>query len=791
MSRKPTANGAETKPTLTVVEGRDPRALLPLDNVALVLVALALVLAPLLGGSFATPPNLALLMEGPFSSLTTVGIPLITALVALAVAVTVWREGKRPVAIGAVPGLAGAMLLLGAWASLSVFRSHALYLSLNALSVLLAALMVGGLVSRLSRDRNGFAALLVAVIVAGSLVALLGLREYLFKWREGIWFYRTFATFANPDFLAGYLLLTLPLTLAAFASVKERLARFGFGIGLALQSACLLLTGSRAGVAVLGIAILFWLLMLAVSKAAARRWSRVGLGLALFVVFAAFASAPTRSRVVNENAPTPAPTATAPSAPGNPAPTPPAKPAGGALSAMEATAESQSHSGSFRRYTWIGTVNMAKANPALGTGIGTFEIAYPRYAETAFTAHAHNSYFQLMGEIGFPGLLFLLAGLAIATAFATRILLLFRNVTPEDDEPEPATPGLYGSLGIDAPGILLAGLLASVFATLLHSFIDSDWYIVGTVITLSVVVALLIALARDLAPLATQTPRPLAGAMLGAGVALCLFVLWRAGTTGIARWNEAEAKLAFASGQGQVALTSDQAAASADPLDPEPRLELALIYAAIRRPDDALAELTKAVQAAPIGKTFYRLGQFYLHNSDLDRSATAFEQARNAEPRNLQNMHALADVYKRAGKSDRAAAVYQEIVALEHAPYGQVRAMPEVVETDFGYAHAGLADIAYEANRWADATAEYERAAGVMREFWQRRNQQLSQAISTDKRQKLTELYDSILTRWQDTLTKQGKTAEAAKIAAEQAQFHKERDAEGVPTTPTMGDVNL
>ena len=48
----------------------------------------------------------------------------------------------------------------------------------------------------------------------------------------------------------------------------------------------------------------------------------------------------------------------------------------------------------------------------LGTGVGTFQIAYARYAETAFTLHAHNSYLQWMGETGIPGMLFLLTGLA-------------------------------------------------------------------------------------------------------------------------------------------------------------------------------------------------------------------------------------------------------------------------------------------------------------------------------------------------------------------------------------------
>ena len=73
----------------------------------------------------------------------------------------------------------------------------------------------------------------------------------------------------------------------------------------------------------------------------------------------------------------------------------------------------------FRKWTWIGTVRMVRANPLLGTGIGSFPIAYGRYSETAFTNHAHNSYLQWAGEVGIPGGLLLLTGFAAATAFAT------------------------------------------------------------------------------------------------------------------------------------------------------------------------------------------------------------------------------------------------------------------------------------------------------------------------------------------------------------------------------------
>src|SRR5439155_548794 len=56
--------------------------------------------------------------------------------------------------------------------------------------------------------------------------------------------------------------------------------------------------------------------------------------------------------------------------------------------ASHAPEDTQAHSGEFRKRTWMGTVRMAVRNPWLGTGIGTFAVAYPRYSDIAFTAHA-------------------------------------------------------------------------------------------------------------------------------------------------------------------------------------------------------------------------------------------------------------------------------------------------------------------------------------------------------------------------------------------------------------------
>jgi putative inorganic carbon (HCO3(-)) transporter len=800
MSRRPpprpaVANGTDRQHKAElghpVASDRDPLSLTQLDWIALLLAAIALLIAPLGAGYFPTPlpyapENARYLSTGLSAFLDLLGIPLPVALTAAAFGLMAWREGKRPVAIGAVRGMAGALIALAGWAILSLVRSHVLYLSLNALAVLLAALLLGGLASRLGRDRRGFIALLLALVAAGSIVAGLGVHEYLQQWIQGDKLHRVFATFANPDFLAGYLLLTLPLTLSAFVAATDRTIRLVLGVCLALQSGCLLFTGSRAGVGILLLALAIWLVLAALSGAAAGRWKPILAGLVVVGIGALLASAPLMSRVANTGLP---------EAPKH----------SSALAAVGAAAEAQSHSTNFRRYTWIGTVAMVKANPILGPGIGTYDTTYPRYAVTDYTAHAHNSFLQWAAETGVPGVLLLLTALAAATAFAVHVLLLPRRAVeseghagPPGDRPRTAasgpltwTAGLTPQLTFTQPRLLLTGLLTAVLASMLHSLFDSDWYIVATLFTFSAVLALLVALSRDLAPLATQVPRPLSPLLIGGGSLVALFLLWRAGSTGMARLDMAEGAQAVQDQQAHAALDAYQAAAGADPLDPEPRLALAQLYVILQSPAEARQQLAEATHLAPIGKTFYRLGQFYVRmaaqdtdtaarTNDLNQAIAAFRHAREAQPNNVQNLRALAEAFMQAQQTGQAAEVYRTMIDMENGPFGKVRAVPERQETDFAYAHAGLADIAYANRDWSEAAKQDAQAAAILGAFWMERSWEINQLLSPDKRNALLQLYDSVLTQWQDALRAQGpqQAPQAAHVAETQRQFREEKAAD-------------
>ena len=759
---------------------RDPRALNRLDWIGLVLIALALALAPLFAGSFANLQAMPVL-EDSFSVLSSLGLPAIACLTGSAIAVLLWREQKRKVAIGAVPGLAGMAVLLAGWSLLTVIRSATVAASLNALMTLLCALLLAGCISRVSRDPKGLKALLMTVIAAGSVAAALGVHEYLGSYR-GNPQYRTFSTFVNPDFLAGYLLLTLPPTLAAFVVVKERLEGLLLGIGLTLQVACLGMTGSRAGFGMFAVSLVAFLIVCQALKLARGRGRMLGLALAL-LLFGAFAGRlPLTARVG-----TPLPSTNASTTP---------------RSGTGSAPDSQAHSAQFRRYTWIGTVRMATAHPVMGTGIGTFETAYPRYAETAFTAHAHNSYLQWAGETGIPGELFLLAVIAAATAFAAHVLVSRRTSPDDADGPAPLEPATVA----DARYLLLAGLLTAILASLLHSLFDSDWYVCATLVTFAAIIALTIGLARDIAPLATQIPRALGREMKVIGLALALFLGVRGLSLGASRAYLAAGESALREGRLDDAVALFRFPITLSPLDPMGHLERAAAEERLGRLDAARDDLNSAAHAAPIGKTTYRLGVFYLRHQQLDLAESVLRSERAVEPRNVQSMRVLADALAAhagialssglhpgdsaveappaptdANRIEEASRLYGEMNKLETSPYGLVRAMPEIPETEFIYGHAGLGDIAFAQKDFRKASDQYREAERLLSQYWSVRNTDMNREFrSPQKRSALDTLYSIVLTRLQIVLRRQGPMGrqEAQTVGIEQHKIELENQKE-------------
>jgi O-antigen ligase len=333
------------------------------------------------------------------------------------------------------------------------------------------------LARRAANDKRHLYGLLLAAVVGSAYVSQTGILEYLPFFLAHQTSHRVFST-STPDFLAGYLVLLLPVTLAlllqmpSFRSLTPLVRRAGvliLGIIFVFQLVTLLTTGSRFGLVSLLVGFLVFgasLILAVKSGLVLGRTSRVLLG-AMFagvVLVGVIFAQPVIGRLHNVN----------------------------------------DNSAAFRKWTWEGSAKMAAANPVLGTGIGTWPDLYPRYALTGFTRLAHNSYLQLADECGVPALLALLATLGLLGVSLKRGVL-----NPENDS-----------------RLLLCGLTGALGAGAVQNLIDSDWYVFFLGATFWTLAGLATGIASSAAP-GVKIPRmslPVVLAVGGVAAALCVLM---------------------------------------------------------------------------------------------------------------------------------------------------------------------------------------------------------------------------------------------------------------------------
>lgn len=232
-------------------------------------------------------------------------------------------------------------------------------------------------------------------------------------------------TFFYPNTFAGFLVLALPFTLGSLLDLPPT-ARAALGmriVTLALGGFLLWATGSKGGL-VSGAAAAAGFAFLAVVKRRpewkARMLAGAGtVGIAILLL--------------------------------------------GVLGPLSPDAlASRAESIAVRDVYWDAGVRIWKSHPVLGVGINNFQEHFTQHKDERQeeTLRAHNDYLQVLAELGIPGLLALLAVLAVAA----------RHVAvPEAIPPEAATDPV--PLGL-AGGALAAGLLGSyVFQ---RSFGDID-----------------------------------------------------------------------------------------------------------------------------------------------------------------------------------------------------------------------------------------------------------------------------------------------------------------------------
>lgn len=139
--------------------------------------------------------------------------------------------------------------------------------------VLISCILMFGyfLTANLMRTERWLKRCVWALIVSGTVVAIVGILQYLFAmpqmnaWLDTSYFYdiegRAVSVFDNPNVLASYLVLILPFTLLGMVQAKKRKEKLLYHISVLSVLVCLVLTWSRGAWLAVLVSVLIFALM--------------------------------------------------------------------------------------------------------------------------------------------------------------------------------------------------------------------------------------------------------------------------------------------------------------------------------------------------------------------------------------------------------------------------------------------------------------------------------------------------------------------------------------------------
>ncbi len=569
-------------------------------------------------------------------------IPSLSMQALVLTAAVVWMVRSHREGAVVLPGrwISGLILALAACLLLSAWKSASLYLTIRELLNFASYLLVFLMAMSLAAHRKALYAIIGSLCISALIVGLQGVKEYILTGGGG---WRVFSTFFNPDFLAGFAALMLPVALGWYLSRTSFAVSLVSWLSVLYLTAAALMTGSRFGAlcAVIGV-VIFCVLVIVSGNARRVRFVRVFLLILPMIAVYKVLSLPLTARV--------------------------------------ASTKAESHSGGFRICTWKGAADMALANPIHGAGLGTFTVSYPKYAIVGFTRLAHNTYLQIAAEAGIPASVLL--ALLLASASLGPIGVLIRRKLVDDGE----------SGWMPETGLMLSGLLGGAAASMARNVVDSDWYVTAIGLSFWVVLGAGVAVSGS-GIRSIHLSRKAAG---GAVASLVLLIIG----TGSILTGESMSALAEVSGpqNPESAMRFYRLAAKFEPLNADYHRRIAGFYPYMAQvlpegdtQDSAIKEITQAISLEPgNGKNYYQLARLMGYYRKPKEAIAAYEKALTCNPNAVEVMLRLARAYEGVGQGTDALRVWRRMVSVENSPYEQTKAVPELVAPEYIFAHEAL-----------------------------------------------------------------------------------------------------
>ena len=340
--------------------------------------------------------------------------------------------------------------------------------SLKPAMVLICFLMAYFLTVLLIRTREWLIKCVWAAIAASTVVALYGIFQYFSgalssanAWLDSEMFDniagRAISTLENPNMLAEYLILLIPLAAAQLITDSGAARRICALLSCGVLGICIILTWSRGSWRGLLFGAFVFLLI----------WSRR----TIYLIVAGAASIPFLPLILPESI----------------------------IQRFTSIGNLGDSSTSYRVNIWRGTVRMLEDYWTSGVGIGeaAWGTVYPRYAlasiETA--PHAHNLYLQIWVQTGIVGLMLLIAFLFLLLqcnftyyrdlnrmrdSVSASVLSAHMKTDNRTDAPAAIhrTTGAGGDIRrvITAMRLEAAAPLCGILATLVQGLTDYTWY---------------------------------------------------------------------------------------------------------------------------------------------------------------------------------------------------------------------------------------------------------------------------------------------------------------------------
>ena len=398
------------------------------------------------------------LLTRQFSRDTSFHIPIACPL--LLVALVLLQLCPLPVSLAPMFGRARDELPSGSYFTISMER----YQTVSHLLLLVTYLTAFFLTLFLCRDRNAKKRLVFALVSLGAFEALYGLIQYLTGWQQIFAYVKKYyleeatGTYINRNHFAGFLEMILPFVIVLALRWTYLLSKNTSGTAGTFRKLV-----SRTEL----VSVVFWLFLAIVILAALiLSRSRMGIISALVSLVAILALAGTS---------TVGPRARAAVAAvffigvlglvvwigSDPV-----------MSRFETLGQEYNLSGQSRVSIWHDTLGLIRQHPFLGTGLGSFFVAYTS-VQTAFlnllVEHAHCDYLEVATELGLPGAILVFGSIFWVLAQSAR---------------------RYGKLEERFDKAVSLACIGSIGAILVHSLADFNLYIPANALLFTMILAM-------------------------------------------------------------------------------------------------------------------------------------------------------------------------------------------------------------------------------------------------------------------------------------------------------------